>query len=416
MRLSLLTLFCLNLALVLFPVIAPEFDPSGANALFAAEISLYGRMLSSVLTPLLVAATLAVALLESRKTRIPADLLALSLVICALMCLSTLMAETARMETLFMGVFFVLFTLYLTLARTSEEGARQVLAVFRAYFIVWLLAPLAAMLLDPSLFTMFFIVSPIDVSYHGLADSRVGFGLWISVFIILLRRPNSRFDWFLMAVAVATLALSQSRAAIAGLLLSYVYAMFKSAADRPGAGRALALRLVLLLALFAVPIWLWSVFGRDDALTLLSEDRSVVLSHFFDFIATHWLFGHGGMYLVDLPEIGQVDVPAHNVLVQTLANYGVLALLAFLCYFVCVFRAVRSVRARMLLIFLFAYSLNQPVQGTGNFFNPITLLVFLIAFAVDAVEAGVRPLPKPAPIVSGGRFAARMRALRPGST
>jgi len=27
------------------------------------------------------------------------------------------------------------------------------------------------------------------------------------------------------------------------------------------------------------------------------------------------------------------------------------------------------------------------VQGTGNFFNPITLLFFLIAFAVDNVEA-----------------------------
>lgn len=411
MRISLLTLFCLNLALVLFPVVAPEFDPTGANALFAAEISLYGRILSSVLTPLLVATTLAVALLDSRKTKIPGDLLALSLVICALMCMSALMAETARVETLFMGLFFVLFNLYLALTRTSAEGARQVLAVFRAYFIVWLLAPLAAMLLDPSLFTMFIIVSPIDISYHGLADSRVGFGLWISVFIILLRRPNSRFDWFLMSVAVATLALSQSRAAIAGLLLSYIYAMFRSARDRPGGGRALTLRLVALLALFAVPIWLWSVFGRDDALTLLSEDRSVVLSHFFDFIATHWLYGNGSMYLVDLPELGYLDVPAHNFLVQTVANYGVLTLPAFLCYFICVFRAVRSMRARMLLIFLFWYSMTQPIQGTGNFFNPITLLFFLIAFAVDTVETR-RPLPESRPILRA-RFGAAMPAQRP---
>jgi hypothetical protein len=45
----------------------------------------------------------------------------------------------------------------------------------------------------------------------------------------------------------------------------------------------------------------------------------------------------------------------------------------------------------MMLIFLFVYGLTQPVQGTGNFFNPITLLFFLIVFAVDNVEGASRP-------------------------
>ena len=382
MRLSLLTLFCLNLVLVLFPIIAPEWDATGANALFFNEVSLYGKILSSVLTPLLVAGTIGFALLDSRKRPIAGVLLFPSLVVCLLMTLSATFADTVRIETLFMGLFFVLFNIYLALLKENPRGAADVLRIFKAYFTIWLLAPIAAMLVDPSLVGTFFVVTPIDVSYHGLADSRVGFGLWVSVFIILLRRPNSRFEWFLMLVSVVTLLLSQSRAAIFGLLLSYSYAMLRARDGR----QAVVLRLIALLALCLAPLLLWSIFGRDDALTLLSEDRGVILSRFFDFIETHWLLGNGGMYLVDIPEIDKIDVPAHNFLVQTVANYGVLTLAAFLAYFVCIFRIVRSTRARMLLIFLLVYSMSQPVQGTGNFFNPITLLFFLVAFAVDNIE------------------------------
>jgi hypothetical protein len=382
MRLSLLTLFCLNLALVLFPVIAPEWDAAGTNALFADQLALYGKILSSVLTPLLVAATIGFTLLDARKKPITRALLFSSLAVCVLMALSATFADTVRIETLFMGLFFVLFNLYLALMKANPRGADDVVRIFKAFFAIWLLAPIVAMLVDPSLVGTFFVVTQIDVSYHGFADSRVGFGLWISVFIILLRRPNSKFEWFLMLVSVVTLLLSQSRAAIFGLLLSYSYAMFRARNVR----QAVVLRLIALLALCLAPLLLWSILGRDDALTLLSEDRGVILSRFSDFIETHWLLGNGGMYLVDIPEIDRIDVPAHNFLLQTVANYGVLTLAAFLAYFVCIFRFVRSTRARMLLIFLFVYSMNQPVQGTGNFFNPITLLFFLVAFAVDNIE------------------------------
>jgi hypothetical protein len=257
-----------------------------------------------------------------------------------------------------------------------------VLRIFKAYFIVWLIAPLLAMLIEPSWFTMFFAITAIDVSYHGLADSRVGFGLWVPVFIILIGKPKTKGEWFLVITAAATLLLSQSRGAIVGLLLSSMYGLTRSAESAAGQLR----RLLYLLILCAIPLVLWTVFGRDDALAV-SEDRGLILSRFIEYVGQHWMLGHGSMYVIDLPEFAAIDVPAHNLVLQTIANYGVLALLALLSYLACVFATLRSTQARMMVIFMFVYGMTQPVQGTGNFFNPITLLFFLIAFAVDNVEA-----------------------------
>jgi hypothetical protein len=379
MRFSLLTLFCLNIVFVLFPVISPDRDPTGVNSWFFNEVTLYGQLLSSVLTPLLVAGTIVVALFDGRRKPISAQLLFPAFVICLLMALSAAFAETVRFETLVMALFFLLFNVYLSLMKSQPQAADTLVQLFKAYFIVWMMAPVGLMLVDPSTFDMFFTLTTIDVSYHGLANSRVGYGLWISVFILLMGKPRSGIQWFLLVVAVLTLLLSQSRAAIFGLLLSYAYGFLR---DRDVRKPALP-KLILLAIVCLAPLFLWAMFGRDDALTFLSEDRGIILSRFFDFIERNWLLGFGGMYLVDIPEIGKIDVPAHNYLIQTVANYGVLALGAFLVYFVCIFRFVKSSRARMLLIFLFVYSMNQPVQGTGNFFNPITLVFFLLTLAVE---------------------------------
>lgn len=378
---SVLTLFCLNLAFVLFPVLSPEFDPTGTNALFFEPVALYGRALSSVVTPLLVAATLAFTLPDIRKRPLSPGLLLPPLLVCVFMCISAMCADTVRFETLLMGVFFLLFSIYLAFTKAEPEGAETIVALFKACFIVWLLAPLVAMLIDPSLTPMFVVVSLVDISYHGLSDSRVGFGLWVSVFILLIGKPRSRFEWFLMLVSAVTLMLSQSRAAVLGLLLSGSYALLR----RHKGGAAVVVRVLALLTLCLLPLLLWSAFGREDALTV-SEDRGLIWSRFLEYVQSHWLLGDGGMYVIELPEFDKVDVPAHNLLLQTVANYGVFTLVALLVFLAFVFHLLRSTRARMLLIFFVVYSMYQPVQGTGNFFNPLSLLFFLLTFAVDNSE------------------------------
>jgi hypothetical protein len=385
MRTSVLALFWLNITFVLFPVISPDRDPTGVNSWFFNEVTLFGQLLSSVLTPLIVVAALGIHARGGRRGRIPAGLLFSSLVICALMTLSTAFSDRPRIETIVMAVFFVLFTIFLSLMKDQPDVAEPVVRSFRAYMTVWMLAPCVWLVFDPSLFDMFVTITPIDISYHGLTNSRVGYGLWMSTFILLLGKPTSRWTWFLMAVAVITLLLSQSRAAIVGLTLALAYGMVRDGS----ASVALVRRFVLVGSLAVVPLYLWSTFGRDDALTFLSEDRGQILARFSDFIADHWLLGAGGMHVIDMPEIDKFDVPAHNLAVQAVANYGVLTLLAMLTYFVCIFQFFQSTKARVLLIFFFVYSMNQPVQGTGNLFNPITLLYFLVVMAVEMAPARV---------------------------
>lgn len=391
MRASLLLLFGLNLAFVLFPVISPEYDPTSGNALFADELAVFGKVLSSVLTPLIMVATIAIGLVRGRALRLSAGTLFPALCVCTLMCVSAARADTVLVETLVMGVFFVLVTVYIGLMQAYPEGSEALISAFKAYFVVWMLAPLLAMLIDPSTTPLFFVVTPVDISYHGLTDSRVGFGLWISAFLLLLGMPRSRLGWLLAVVALLLLLLSQSRAALFGLLLSGAYALLR---DPPHRGRAL-LRLAALAALITVPLLLWSLFGREDAFGV-SEDRALIFSRFLDYVGEHWLTGSGGMHLIDLPEFDKIDVPAHNFVLQAIANYGVLTMLAFLAYFAGIFRMLEATRARMLFIFLLVYGMYQPVQGTGNYFNPITLLFFLVIVAVDNVERhGSRPVRAP---------------------
>jgi hypothetical protein len=386
MRTSVLALFWLNIAFVLFPVISPDRDPTGVNSLFFDEVTLFGQLLSSVVTPVIIALALGLHASGGRRGHIQARVLFSSLAICVLMALSTALSERPRIETIVMAVFFVLFNVYLSLMKEYPEVAEPVIRSFRSYLSVWMLAPCVWLLLDPSLFDMFVTITPIDISYHGLTNSRVGYGLWMSTFILLLGKPGTRWTWFLMAVAVLTLLLSQSRAALVGLTIAAAYGMLRDGR----ASLALVRQLMLLGSLCVIALLLWSSFGRDDALTFVSEDRGQIFARFSDFIAEHWLLGAGGMHLIDMPEIERTDVPAHNFVVQVVANYGALTFLAFLVYFVSIFRCFQTTKARMLLVFLFVYSMNQPVQGTGNFFNPITLLYFLVVMAVEMAPSKVR--------------------------
>jgi hypothetical protein len=120
--------------LVLFPVLASGADPTGTDALFYDQITLYGRILSSVATPLLVVATLGLTIVHGRRAHIPAQLLFPAMLVCVSMCLSATFAETVRIETLFMGLFFVIFTLYLASMRGRParlgRGAAHLQGVF----------------------------------------------------------------------------------------------------------------------------------------------------------------------------------------------------------------------------------------------------------------------------------------------
>ena len=80
------------------------------------------------------------------------------------------------------------------------------------------------------------------------------------------------------------------------------------------------------------------------------------------------------------------DIPAHNLLLQWIANYGIFTLAMLVGWLAAVFGLLRTTLARKLLIYLVFYSMFQPVQGTGNFFGPVTLLYFLVIFCVEIVE------------------------------
>lgn len=374
MKRSIYFLFLLNLLFVLFPVLSTGSTPTNDEPLFASELGILGPIISSVLTPLIVAA----GVLGSShyfKIRAPRQLFLISVMYALCVIMSVAASGVFNFDVLIMSVFFVLFSIYLgsIINFVRRDQAAALLRIFKYYFSAWLLAPFFIMAVMPSAYDMFVT----GTSYHGFSISRVGFGLWVGAFALLIGSSKRVTYRILLIVTLLVIFLSQSRAAMVGLVMAYSYALW-----RERGWRAL-MPLVAVAMLVSLIIILWIAFGREDALEI-GDDRGLIYSIFIEYIKNNWMFGYGGMKLIEIMEFD--DIPAHNLLLQWIANYGIFTVAMLVAWLAAVFGLMRTVLARKLLIYFLIQSIFQPVHGTGNFFGPVTLLFFLVIFCVEIVE------------------------------
>lgn len=374
MRRSIYFLFLLNLLFVLFPVLSTGRTSTNDEMFFVSELGILGPIISSVLTPLIVGGAV---LGCSRHFKIIAQwrFLLISVMYAWCVIMSVAASGSFSYAVLIMSVFFVLFSLYLeniiSFVRVGQAAA--LLRIFKYYFSAWLLAPFVIMAVMPSTYDMFVTGN----SYHGLSISRVGFGLWAGAFALLIGSSKRVTYRILFIVTLLALLLSQSRAAMVGLVIAYGYMLW-----REGGWRAI-MPLSAVAMLVAAIIILWTTLGRGDVLDI-SDDREMIYLIFIEYIKNNWMFGYGGMKLIEIMEFD--NIPAHNLLLQWIANYGIFTLAMLVGWLAAVFGLLRTTLARKLLIYFVICSMCQPVQGTGNFFGPVTLLYFLVIFCVEIVE------------------------------
>jgi O-antigen ligase len=88
-----------------------------------------------------------------------------------------------------------------------------------------------------------------------------------------------------------------------------------------------------------------------------------------------------------------VVTEAHNLLIQWLSNWGIFGLLALMLWLFLFWKSLDSIYPRMLFIALLFYSLIQPIQGTANFFGPVTLICFFIMMGMQCDYASKKILP-----------------------
>lgn len=235
-------------------------------------------------------------------------------------------------------------------------------------------------------------IDDFENSFHGFAVGRIEYGLWTTIAILLsiayrsiLNKHLLRISLFLMFFG---LFLSQSRASFAALTVCLIYSINKKHVN-------IILKLIFISIIFIVLTLVmlsWEYFGRQNVLELLNSSRLEIYTYYLNQIGLENIFfGYGGMNSMAL-ENGAVT-QAHNLLIQWLSNWGIFGLLALMLWLYLFWKSLDSIYPRMLFIALLFYSLTQPVQGTANFFGPVTLICFFIMMGMQCDYASKKIFP-----------------------
>jgi O-antigen ligase len=177
---------------------------------------------------------------------------------------------------------------------------------------------------------------------------------------------------------IAGLFLSQSRASFAALFGCLIYAI-----NIKFSNKFFKLTIFSIVFVFLTLVMLsWEYFGRQNVFELLNSTRLEIYSSYFNQMSIeNILFGFGGQNSIVL-ESGSIT-QAHNLLIQWLSNWGIFGLLALMLFLYLFWKSLDSIHPKMLFIALLIYSLTQPIQGTANFFGPVTLICFFIIMGMQ---------------------------------
>jgi O-antigen ligase len=126
----------------------------------------------------------------------------------------------------------------------------------------------------------------------------------------------------------------------------------------------------------------WEIYGRQNSLTFINDTRYDIYLYYLQSInVNNFFLGHGKQLSVQLSQGGVTQ--AHNLILQWFVNWGFLGLTLLMVYLVAVLRSLKSCDSKMLMIAFLIYSMMQPVQGTANFFGPVTFLFFMMIIGLD---------------------------------
>lgn len=291
------------------------------------------------------------------------------------------------------ALLFIVSNFFIFSAAYPYAKFSKLINLIRLILTLWLILPLGLLIIFPSMSTFFISRSP-EYSFQGFADSHIGFGLWLGLLVILLlREPNGPWRLWALLISMIELILCQSRAALIALAICYLYAYW--VAHRNSLWSVIK-RLFIVLISCRLILVIWQIFlNRNNALsflginhyTLLNSPRLQLLILFFKFIKHNWLFGYGSTYKVYL-WAGWNE--AHNLLIQSIADYGIFVSFQFFAYLIIIFLEIPNKTSRMIFIFFILYSLAEPTFMPVYFFSPLPIIFFMIISMLKNDEATSR--------------------------
>jgi hypothetical protein len=200
-----------------------------------------------------------------------------------------------------------------------------------------------------------------DFSFSGYALHRNVYGLYctISALLILFSQYNKVLRFVLFIAILFAIIISQSRTALLVVLiftfihlwinlpkLRWLFSIFGS---------------LFLFCIFILLNYLKDELGMRDLIQSDDSRQDIIkklLSKYHDSL----LFGSGDTSFIDLGL--EVQVTAHNFIVQTLLDYGIFNMFIFIL--IVIYLAIKlSYQSRMLFLTLIAFGLTQPYFSFG---------------------------------------------------
>ncbi len=365
------------------------FSPLGLEHLSAS----WGRELSSVYSPLLMALALMLIYLSNARVTIQnlrskAKFLWISALFAVCVMVSALANQVPDARVPVAACNFLLGSIFLiSLARANLFLATDFRPALFA-LTVWIVIPLIAVAVGVQ--AQFFLnCNPLN--FHGFTNGRLLFGFWSGCLVVMLaaycddnNKPLVIRAAFL--VSYCALVATQTRTAIGLATLTVFWLQWETLKN------VLHKTLVFLLSLtvgLAMTMHFNSICNAGVTeyssrfLEFKDPNRLNIYLGFIPSNSHQWLWGEGKVKLVSIASIGD-GIQAHNLFLQTLANYGAFSLSFFVIWCWQLQYLFKTMAARLLCAYFLGFSFMQPLFGSGlNYFTPRNLLVLMLAVYFD---------------------------------
>lgn len=361
-------LIAINLTAFLWPVQMIEDDVTYHD---------YLLLITNYLNPLVLILYLYIFLVF-KKSIIINNIIYISMLYSILLIISSINGSEP-IKSIFIAIYFTLCNICIQCIYKHDYIKFPINAWVTKLLIFW--ASLPVILLSISDFQSLFIDS-FENSFHGFAGGRIEYGLWTTIAILLSITYRASFNKYLLHATLILMStglfLSQSRASFVALFVCLIYAI-----NIKFRNKFYKLTIFSIMFVFLTLTMIsWEYFGRQNVFELLNSTRLEIYSNYFNQMTVENIFfGFGGQNSIVLANGSTTQ--AHNLLIQWLSNWGIFGLLALILFLYLFWKRLDSMYPRMLFIAFLFYSFTQPIQGTANFFGPVTLICFFIMMGMQ---------------------------------
>jgi len=269
---------------------------------------------------------------------------------------------------------FAYLTLFYVFPKYSYSN--RILKFVFITLLIWCILPLIILLIAPvSIKTQMFQIEGSTLSLGGLAAHRNVYSFYVGLTIILtiFIETGRKRKFVTLGVLFIGIALSQSRSGIFAVVIALLYYFI----NKQTRLKSSKYSIFLLIASCVIFYHLIMNYGSRNDVFFSISDRIFLIQSFFELLWSNIFMGRGTAVLISTASTE--DIPAHNFIIQTILDYGLLVAIPF---FVLLFNVWREsgLYYKTIFLYLMLIGLSQPYFSFGvpTYFTLSSLLIAIV--------------------------------------